>query len=219
VVMNAPDPEVFDSHKRKTNYTKTSGPFTLLYVGTVADRYGLDTCFRALPLLRDRIPGIRIKVIPKLKHEGTTLDQLLLLGRELGIADLIEISDPIPLEDIPQVMRGADLGIYPAIRDIHMDLALSLKVPEMASMGLPIVATRLSILEQLFGEESIAFVPSGDAAAFAEMVFHLYHSADVRERFADNALKKAVALSWGSQYRVYRNLLQDILGKRRVKKS
>ena len=77
-------------------------------------------------------------------------------------------------------MMQADIGVYPAISDCHMDVALSLKIPEMVNMRLPIVATRLPVLEELYGENAIAFVPSDDHEALASKILELGRSPELR---------------------------------------
>jgi glycosyltransferase involved in cell wall biosynthesis len=213
VVMNAADPRYFALDENMPRARQTDESFTLLYVGTVARRYGLDVCIRALPILRDEIRGIKLKVVPKIRHEGKALDDCLELARILDVSDLVEVTDPVPLEMMPEMMRQADIGIYPALKDCHMDVALSLKIPEMANVGLCIVATRLSVLEELYGETCIAFVPSGDHVAFAAKVLELYRSPELRQCLSRNALERSASFTWDSQYRVYRELLESMLGR------
>jgi len=212
VIMNAADPR-FSREIAQRNSRERKDTFALLYVGTVANRYGLQIGIRALPILRAQIPGIKLKVVPKIRDEGKALDDCLELARTLGVSDLVEVSDPAPLEMMPDIMQQADIGIYPALSDCHMDQALSLKIPEMASVGLCIVSTRLPVLEELFGEDSIAFVPPGDFEALADKVMELYRSPEFMESLARRAKERSASLTWESQYRVYRELLRQMLGK------
>ncbi len=213
VIMNAADPRIFSFNPDLRPRTRIPGSLILLYVGTVADRYGLDVCVHALPFLRDQIPGVKLRVVPKVRDEGAGLEKILHLAETLGVRDTIELLDPVPLEEMPNVMRRADVGIYPARRDCHMDLALSLKVPEMAQLGLPIVATRLTVLEELFGEDAIAFVPPEDSDAFAAKILELYRSPDLAWRLAQTALQRALSLRWETQYSKYKSLIGHLIGE------
>jgi glycosyltransferase involved in cell wall biosynthesis len=214
VIMNAADPRIFApvTARKEQNRHRDRTSWVVLYVGTVARRYGLDVCVRALPLLKKSIPGVRLQVVPKVREEGLALEELLFLADSLGVRSLVHVSDPVPLEAMPQVMRQADVGVYPARRDCHMDLALSLKIPEMAQMGLPMVATRLTVLEELFGEHAIAFVPPEDSEALADKIVELYRSPDLSRRFAENASRCARSLAWETQYERYRALLRRFVG-------
>jgi glycosyltransferase involved in cell wall biosynthesis len=212
VVMNAADPR-FSRSVAQTVPRRQNDKFTLLYVGTVANRYGLQVAIRALPILRPQIPGLKLRVVPKIRHEGKALDDCLQLAETLGVDDLVEVSDPVPLELMPGIMQQADIGLYPALSDCHMDQALSLKIPEMASVGLCIVSTRLPVLEELYGDDSIAFVPPGDSKALADKIIELYRSPEFMEILARRAQEISTSLTWESQYGVYRELLRRILGK------
>lgn len=214
VLINAADARYFRVTKADRTHRRGAERFTLLYVGTVAARYGLHVCVRSLPLLRKEIPGIRLKVVPKVRREGKALDDCLRLAAVIGVADLVEVVDPVPLEKMPEVMMRADIGVYPALSDCHMDVALSLKIPEMVNMRLPIVATRLPVLEELYGEDAIAFVPPDDHEAFASKIVELYRSPALRERLADNASLRASTMVWEDQFCAYSTLLESLLGRR-----
>jgi glycosyltransferase involved in cell wall biosynthesis len=212
VITNAADRRFFQPPATNGRAETKKDGFALLYVGTVAPRYGLDVAVRALPLLKDRIPGLKLIVIPKIVKEGAGLDMSLKLAKELGVADLVQVEKPVPLEEMPRLMREADIGLYPARQDCHMDIALSLKIPEMAAVGLCIVSSRLRVLEELYGADAIAFVPPGDHEALAQKIFDLYSSPDMRKNLAATAMERNRDLLWDKEYETYRNLLLRLVG-------
>ncbi|HMK36846.1 MAG TPA: glycosyltransferase [Desulfomonilaceae bacterium] len=211
VVMNAADPRAFPPKAANDDSLPGEGNFTLLYVGTVAARYGLPVAVKALPLLQAAIPDIRLKIVPKVRDEGKGLDDLLLLAKHCGVAGLVEIGEPVPLDRMPGIMKQAHIGVYPAIQDCHMDVSPSLKIAEMVNMGLPIAATGLSWLEDLYGSDSIAFFPSGDHEALAERVLDLYRSPEKRLRLTKSAVNRGAAVSWEAQYEIYRKLVDSLV--------
>ncbi|MCA1959208.1 MAG: glycosyltransferase family 4 protein [Desulfomonile sp.] len=208
VIMNAPS-SIFC--RREGSQPEHRSGFTLLYVGTIAKRYGLDILVRALAILRPRIPGVRLRVLPKIRGEGEGLRESLELADDLGVRELIELSDPAPLEEMPEIMRQADLGVYPARRDIHMDIALSLKIPEMVNVGLCVVSSRLTVLEDLYGGDAIAFVPPEDPEALADKILELYHSPEERERLVANALERSKDFTWKNQYKKYLEVVKQLV--------
>lgn len=208
VVMNAAS-SIFC--KKGYDHPAQREGFTLLYVGTVAKRYGLDILVRALCILRPQIPGLRLRILPKIRNEGEGLRLTLELAEEFGVRDIIALGDPVPLEEMPDVMRQADLGVYPARRDIHMDIALSLKIPEMVNVGLCVVSSRLLVLEELYGEDAIAFVPAGDPDALAAKILELYHAPDERKRLAANAWERSKDFTWENQYEKYFAVVQQLV--------
>lgn len=213
VIANAPDSQIFRPEPTLRDQRPHHDHFTLLYVGTVAFRYGLHVAVDALGQLRNQVPNVLLKVYTKILDEGKDLEDCIMRARELGVSDIFQLHAPVPLEDMPAIMRSADLGLYPAFSDCHMDHALSLKIPEMACMGLPIVATRLPVLEEIFGDDAIAFVPPGSPQALAEKIVELYHAPGTRERLAENARKKCEVLSWERQYTKYREIVESLVGR------
>jgi glycosyltransferase involved in cell wall biosynthesis len=214
VICNFTDSRLFGSRTSHRTRTDIDQEFVLLYVGTVAFRYGLQTVVGALPRLRDKIPGIKLQVFTKIKDEGKALVDCLALAHKLAADDIFEVNNPVPLEQMPGIMANADIGVYPAIRDCHMDNALSLKIPEMVNMELPIVASRLTVLEELYGDDCIAFVDSGDVSELTNKIIELYESPEKRRVYTSNAKAKASTMSWESQYPIYKKLVEELISKK-----
>jgi glycosyltransferase involved in cell wall biosynthesis len=214
VVTNSAFPGVFKAPAIIPAPTNSGPYFTLLFVGTVAARYGLDVIIRALPLIREEISNVRLRIVPKTLDEGESLPRAVRLAKELGVADLIILDQPAALERMPEIMTGADIGVYPAYSDCHMDIALSLKIPEMASVGLCIAGTRLPVLEELYGDDAIAFVPSGDHLALASKIVDLHGSPEMRRRLAANALARTKRFAWEDQYAAYLSLVNELVARR-----
>ncbi len=214
VVMNAADGNLFKAENSfRIAKTNNNRDFTLLYVGTVAKRYGLETVIRALPLIKKEIPNVKLRIYTRLKNEGIALRNSTQLASNLHISDSVELNEPAPLEQMPDIMKSSDLGVYPAYKDCHMDIALSLKIPEMANVGLPIIASRLTVLDELYGPQAIAFVPPGDVAAFAAKTIELYKNPKLRHNLATNAMERSKTFSWGSQYEIYIQVLERLVSR------
>ena len=214
VIRNFTDSGLFDSLTSLRTRSDIDQEFILLYVGTVAFRYGLQTVVAALPRLRDKIPGIKLQVFTKIKDEGKALVDCLALAHKLGADDIFEVNAPVPLEQMPGIMANADIGVYPALRDCHMDNALSLKIPEMINMRLPIVASRLTVLEELYGDDSIAFVESGNVSELVNKIIELYEFPEKRKCYASNAKERASTMTWDSQYPIYKRLVDELISRR-----
>jgi glycosyltransferase involved in cell wall biosynthesis len=209
VVNNIPDPKVFDRNRHSKRHHRKGKHFTLIYPGTIAPRYGLDVAIRALPLLITRIPRLRLVIIgPQAKH----VDELATLAEQLGVSSFVQFKPLIPVEEVPRQIIQADVGIYPALPDPHMSIATPLKVLEYAVMGVPIIASRLKVLEDLFGDSALVFFEPGNVDQFAHCVLELFDSPARRDELVRNADSAFVrAHSWSHERRVYFNLLNRLL--------
>jgi glycosyltransferase involved in cell wall biosynthesis len=210
VVNNVADLRIFNRDGYNRKHTTTNNNFTLIYPGTIAPRYGLAVAIHAVPVLLSKIPQLRLLIIGP---EGTHADELTVLAKQLGVASSVQIQPLIPIDQIPQQIAQADVGIYPALPDAHMSIATPSKVLEYAIMGIPIIASRLKILEDLFGDSAIMFFEAGNVGQFADCVLELFQDPSRRDELVRNADHVFVdSHCWDNERRAYFSVLNDLLG-------
>lgn len=208
-INNYPDPEIFNVSKRLFARHKKHDHFTLIFPGTIAPRYGLEVAIRAMLLLKDRIPTIRLLIIGRLDDYAKSLK---CLAEELDLSRFVEIRQPVPLTEIPRELMQADVGIYPALPDGHMSVAIPGKVLEFAIMGLPILSSRLQIIEELFGDSAVLFFEPGNIEQFAQCVIQLYERPALREELVRQADQMfAERQSREREIKAYQELLSSLL--------
>jgi glycosyltransferase involved in cell wall biosynthesis len=210
-VMNAADTTLFDAQRHPWRGPERPGAFVLLYLGTVSHRHGVDQCVQVLPLVRQDIPGVRLVIHCKLSEgEGKPLQELKDLAQRLGVADLVEIGPPLLLQDVPAAMSRASVGVFTPHLDVHIDMALSLKVPEFVAMGVPVVAVRTSIMTSLFREDEVAMFPDGDHAEFARLLVRLHREPDFARTMAAKATRFTREHAWENEFAGYVRLLERL---------
>jgi len=214
VVMNAADTKVFDRSAHPWTGPDDVDAFTILYLGTVSHRHGVDQCVKVLPLLRERIPGARLILHPRLAEaEGKPLEEVARLAAELGVEDMLDIRAPLALTDVPAVMAKTSVGVFTPHLDVHIDMALSLKVPEFVAMGVPVVAVRTSIMESLFEEGEVLLFEDGDTAAFAEHLLFLREHPEEALAMTRRAERFTSQRSWENEFDSYAQCLRELTGK------
>ena len=209
VVNYVPDPRAFNRSGFKKQCRSESKHFTLIYPGTIAPRYGLDVAIRALPLLLTRIPQLRLVIIgPQTEH----VDELAALAQQLGVSSYVQFKPVIPVDEVCRQIAQADVGIYPALSNPHMSIATPMKVLEYAVIGIPIIASRLKVLEDLFGDSALMFFDPGNVNQFGRCVLELFDDPARREQLVRNADNIFVRThSWSNEQRAYFNLLNRLL--------
>lgn len=214
VVMNAANDRFYLSEEaRKTcRAGKPEGDFHVMYIGTLAPRYGVEIAVRALARLHrsGAIPGLRFSIIPKIANEGTYLDDVLAEIDRSGLGDRFALLDPVPHDRMPEVIAGADAMIYTAIPDVHMDIALSLKIPEAIAVGCPVVSSRLSVNSRYFGDDALFVFEPGDVEECAERVLQVYREPELARAKAAAARAKLEEMAWAKQAARYRALLAGL---------
>ncbi len=209
VIMNSPDQSLFRPVKTK-RIGQSNDEFVVLYIGTIAKRYGIDTVLDAIVELNKGldVPRVVFKVIPKIKNEGRDQDLLTARVKELGLDRQFVLLDPVPYDHMPGIIGTADLAVYTPRPDIHMDIALSLKIPEVVACGVPVVASRLSVLERYFGEESLFMCEPGNALDCADKIRTVMTSPDEARRRTGRAMEKLALMRWEIQERAYLDLIE-----------
>ena len=163
VVMNAPDPRVFavESGARRHPLDRT-----MLYAGTVASRYGVDLAVRALAMLRDEIPALRLRVV----GDGDLVQELRAIAGAEHIEDRVSFDGPVPLEAIPRIVQESWIGVQPNRDDPLMRYSLSTKVLEWCLLGLPVVAGETRPLLELFTKDELLFHAPEDLEAMCDRI-------------------------------------------------
>ena len=156
VVRNAPDPQLFSSASAPPS--RDAADRTILYAGTVADRYGVDLIVEAVARLKDEVPGIRARIV----GDGDLIPRLRTIARANGIEDRVSLDGPVPLDAMPGIISGAWIGAQPHRADPLMRYSFSTKLLEWAALGLPVVVSATEAVVGEFSDEEMMFVHPGD---------------------------------------------------------
>ena len=178
----------------------------LVYTGSIAIRYGLEEVFRAVAQVRDRIPGIGVR----LTGEGEDVAQLTELAAALGIADVVEFAGRVPWEQIVSSQADAWAGVNVPRPDELGHLSFSNKVVEWVAMGLPVIAARTPTMERYFPEGTHWYVEPGSAEHVAAALLEL-HGASSEELSRRKAASRAAlaAIEWPVQRRRLLDVVDD----------
>lgn len=171
LVRNYPDTEYFNQSKRVDRSSSQSDHYVLIFPGTIAPRYGLNVAVKAMPAILEKIPNAQLLLIGM---PGEYSEQLKDLANQLDCVNNVVMLPSVPNSEIPKFLKQADLGIYPALPDPHMSIAIPGKLLEFVIMGLPIISSRLQIVEEMFDDKAIAFFEPGNHEEFASQVLSLY---------------------------------------------
>ena len=167
VVRNFPDRKVYDRDRNRAKQHKDSQKFVLVYPGTIAPRYGLDTAIRAVDIVKNENPSIELRIVGQ---ENAHKQELRDLVATLALDEWVKILPAVSMDEVPATLVNADVGIYPAFPDAHMDIAIPTKVLEFTVMGLPVIASRLTVIDQLFRSGRVFSFAAGDVEGFASII-------------------------------------------------
>jgi glycosyltransferase involved in cell wall biosynthesis len=169
-------------------------PPLAVYFGAITRSRGLLTALRALPL----VPGLRMRFVgPEAwgyRHE------LSRLAEELGVADRLELLDPVPPGEAPSVLSDADLGlalIEPTCLSYRMTLPN--KLFEYVAAGLPVLAGEGPVLAAAVRESGVGRVTDpGDPEKVAGEIQAMLAPAAQR-RYREAAERTAAEVTWEAE--------------------
>jgi UDP-glucose:(heptosyl)LPS alpha-1,3-glucosyltransferase len=201
----APDP---DARRRvRAAEAVPDDDIVALFVGGDWDRKGLRVVIEALAVAVRRAPTLRLWVVG---HGDRKRFHALAARRR--VANRVEFFGP--RSDTERFYRAADVFVFPTRYEAFPLVAL-----EAAAAGLPLVATPVNGVEELFegGEGGIAVERSPDAVADALVA--LAARPDERARMGHAARERATALTWENSVRRTLELYDGLLASARAGKE
>ncbi len=210
VVMNTPDERVF-GERRAPLLPPADGELRVVYHGGLAERFGVETLVRAVALLRERGAPVSLDV---LGSDAEAARELAARAAEIAPEGVRIAPRPTPVEQIPERLREAHLGVVPTLRDNFTEMLLPVKLLEYVHMGLPVVASRLPVIESYFGDDVLLAEP-GDPASVAAAIEGVRAEPERARERAEGAAEKLAAIEWRRQREGYLELVDELVANAR----
>jgi len=209
VVLNSFDedrlaPERYPSVKR------TDDDFVLVCHGTIDPNFGIDVVIRAVALLKNTIPGLRLRIY----GEGPQRPSLEALVAKLGLEERVWFSKGfLPIDELLPCIAAADAGVVAIRRDAFRDRTHCNKMYDLIAMRKPVIISRTRAVEAYFGDECFSLFESGNERDLARAISELHGDPELREQLVRRATEVSEPYRWVHQRERYldvvRSLLQD----------
>lgn len=173
----------------------------VLTVANLRVEKGYDVLLDAASILSNR--GLRARFV-SVGH-GLMADELAQRHRTLGLGERFRF---LGLRtDVLRLMAGADVFALPS----HFE-GLPVTLMEATSVGLPIVATRVGEIPNIFTDGSTALlVPPGRSDLFADAVERLVRDAPLRKQLSASSLELSKQFDVSSASRQVEQIYRDLL--------
>ena len=209
VVMNTPDERVFG--ERRAPATPAREELRVVYHGGLAERFGVETLVRAVALLRNQGRAVRLDVYGS---DAEAARRIASIAAEVSPDGIHVAPQPTPVEQIPARLEEADLGVVPTLRDGFTEMLLPVKLLEYVHMGLPVVASRLPVIERYFGDDVLLAEP-GDVASFAAAIEGVSRAPESALGRAEGASERLAQIEWRRQREGYLDLVDGLVDRSR----
>lgn len=170
-------------------------PGTLLaFVGRLDPIKGLEVLLKAVHILRQNNTGNAGVSLMVVGGEATPGEagRLAGLAEQMGIADLVTFTGPVPHHQLPLYYRAADIAVMPSLYE-----SFGMALLEAMACGAPVVATKVDGPSNFLRHGVTGLlVPPGDPLALAEALSQLIGDKHMRRQLASNALATVVHYRW-----------------------
>lgn len=193
VVMNVADTRLFSRVPPPIRIAQTDPGFSLIYHGTFSHRFGVDLIVAAVARVRSQVPGLHLTLL----GGGEARDDLVALRQELGLQEVVEISEEfIHAGELPSMIRQADVGIVPNRSDIFTDGLLPTKLMEYVALGIPVIAAHTPTIAAYFDGRMVRFFRPGDVEDLARCIVDLHNDRRRLKELAHEADRFNETYSW-----------------------
>jgi glycosyltransferase involved in cell wall biosynthesis len=186
------------------------GELRLVHHSNLQRIYGLDVAIEALALIDPGELPLRLDVY----GDGPYRHQIEAAIERTGTADRVHLNGRVPIDDLPALLAGSDIGLVPSLPEPYMRFSLSTKLLEYAAMGLPIIASDLATFRAHFDADAIRFVPGGDRVALAAAIRELAADPDAAARLGAAARRQAAGYAWQLQAPRYLEVIEGLIRAR-----
>lgn len=209
IVMNVADKKIF--YPRNIENDESRNKFVLVYHGTVARRHGCNVLIKAIDIVKEKLPSIRLNIY----GEGDALNDVINLTNELGLSDYIHFSNGfVSLNELPDLLAKADIGIVPNIRDIYTNYMLPVKLLEYVTMKIPVIASQIKTIEYYFDSSQVRYFEPEDENSLAKAILDMYYNPSKRKTYSENASRFEKKYNWEQQKRIYFRLVKKLLSEK-----
>ncbi len=150
--------------------------------------YGIDTAIRALALVREQLPRVRLVIA----GSGAEQDRLQALARRLHPAEAVCFTGRVVNTAMPELLAASACLINPSLVD-----NMPLSILEAFAAGVPVVSTRAGGVPDLLQHgRSGLLVDVDDDAALAREVLRVLQEPGLAQRLAQAGLLEVAHCAW-----------------------
>jgi glycosyltransferase involved in cell wall biosynthesis len=207
VVLNCADSAIVRGNWSPPPAVANSG-FVVVCHGTIEDRYGQDTIIDAARILRDEMPDLRVVMTGC----GSRTSELLKSIADYRLQEMVRFEGWVSSSQLNDILYSADVGIVAQKASPYSHLVHTNKMVDYWIFGLPVIASRLHAVSQLYDDQFIEYFEPADAADLAAAIRRLRADPARRAQLARNGELAQLRNGWASQRISYLSVFDSLLG-------
>jgi glycosyltransferase involved in cell wall biosynthesis len=184
-----------------------SDEFRIICHGSIEERYGQDTIIEAAKLLEGELPNLRVILVGR----GSFADEMCRLIEAAGLSGIVRFEGWVSLARLNELLHSADVGVVAQKASPYSHLVHTNKMVDYWLYGLPVIASRLHAVSELYDDRFLEYYEPGDPAALAQAIRRLHDDPERRAALAENGRLAEIANGWSVQRRIYLDTYDRIL--------
>jgi glycosyltransferase involved in cell wall biosynthesis len=193
LVINTPTSARLVDSPRVSGVGVSRGPrsLTILYLGLLEWARGIETAIRAIPLVRKRLPQVKLVIVGSGRHEA----HFKQVVAQLELQDSVQFLGWLDYTKAIEVIKECDIGLVPHHATESWNTTIPNKLFDYMSMGKPVIVSNAKPTERIVREESCGLVfEDQNAEDLSRVILELQHES-VREEMGRNG-REAVATKY-----------------------
>jgi glycosyltransferase involved in cell wall biosynthesis len=207
VVLNCADPGIFLADWTPSPIEGKSR-FIVVCHGTIADRYGQDTILEAARILRNEIPDLHVVITGRGPGTGNLVKEIA----SYKLQGVVQFEGWVSQARLNDILHSADVGIVAQKASPYSHLVHTNKMVDYWIFGLPVIASRLRAVSQLYDDSVIEYFEPANASDLAAAIRRLYVDPERRAELALNGKLAQLRNGWGVQRISYLSVFNSLLG-------
>ena len=197
VVMNSPNEAIFQFRPfdagSALEIRERTGPFIIMYHGSLVERHGLDLAVTALGKIKATIAGAELRVYGQ---STPYLEKVMASVAQSSLAGAVHYFGPKKLEEIAEAIRQCDIGVIPNRKSTFTQINMPTRIFEYLSQGKPAIAPHSQGILDYFGPEDLLLFELGSAEDLAvKLEYAFSHPAQIN-RMIERGQKIYRAHAW-----------------------
>lgn len=187
------DPDRYDRAAARADLGLADDELAVAVIAQLTPWKGQEEAVRAVAMLRERHPELRLLIVGSAKFQAARLDNrayadaLHALPAQLGVEGIVRFLGE--RRDVPEILRALDVLLVPSWKE-----AFGRIVVEGMAMGLPVIATDVGGPKEIVtsGDDGVLAPPQAPRA-WADALDALLAAPDLRAALGERARRSAVS--------------------------
>jgi glycosyltransferase involved in cell wall biosynthesis len=178
----------------------------LVFAGRLVEKKGVSDLLQAMPIIINQVPDTRLLIA----GDGPLAGELRQQCAKTGLENNVEFLGSVANEQLPELLRGAQLATLPfKVGEDGDQEGLGLVTIEAMGCGVPVLVGNVPAVSDVVEHNRTGWVvPGGQPQAIADSVVTLLRNPELRQKLATLARAEVLAkYDWSVTAQHYQQIL------------